>query len=328
METSCTLTYEAHGDPAQVLQLRERPLGELAPDHVRIRMLRAMIHPSDFGMILGKYGRLPELPAVGGREAVGEVVALGAEAKGIEVGARVRFPEAAGVWQSYADAPARDLLVVPPEIPLDLAAMAFINPPTAWRLLRDAHLDPGAWIIQNAANSAVGQFVIQMARQLDVRTLNVVRRGELVEPLQAMGADVVELEESGYHQRVREITGGQPIKLALNSVGGESAIRLVSVLGEGGVHVTFGGMAFEPVRFPTRQLIFGGVRLEGFWLDKWYRSQSPERVGVMFSRLFALMREAPLRAPVEATYPLDQFKEALAHAQQPRLGKVLFRGEG
>ena len=60
------------------------------------------------------------------------------------------------------------------------------------------------------------------------------------------------------------MTGGESVQLALNSIGGESALDQIRALGKGGTQVTFGGMSREPVRFPTRELIFKEVRLAGF----------------------------------------------------------------
>jgi mitochondrial enoyl-[acyl-carrier protein] reductase / trans-2-enoyl-CoA reductase len=325
MNIAKALIHETFGRPAEVLQLEERPVADPGPGEVKLRMLAAPIHPSDFGVILGKYGSLPELPAVAGREGVAEVVETGEGVEDFEPGDRVAVPRGAGAWQTLATVAAGDLISLPGDIPVEMAAMATVNPPTAWRLLRDANLAAGDWVVQNAANSAVGLHVIEMARHLGLHTLNVVRREELVGPLKERGGDAVVLEDSGYEKQVAGLTGGAPVKLALNSVGGESALRLVRALSEGGVHITFGAMQFDPVRFPTRELIFSGLVMRGFWMDKWLRSHSRARIQIMFDKIFDLMRKGVIRPSVDATYPIDQYKEALEAAGRPRLGKVLFR---
>ncbi|MCC5835554.1 MAG: 2-enoyl thioester reductase domain-containing protein [Opitutales bacterium] len=323
MKSSKAITYHAHGKPHEVLQLEERPLPQVRGKQAKVRLLAAVIHPSDMGMIAGSYGRLKELPAVAGREGLGEVIEVGDEVSCVAVGDRVRFPEDEGAWQTACVVSADKLWKIPHDIPVELAAMAFINPPTSWRLLRDGNLQEGEWVIQNAANSAVGQFVIQMARSLKLKTLNVVRNSDYIEPLKKMGADVVVLEDSGYEKKIEELTGGQEIRLALNSVGGESANRLVKSLGFGGQHVTFGGMTGEPIRFPTRALIFQQVSLRGFWLDLWYRQNSRDRIEIMFNRIFSMMQEGELTAPVDKTFKLEAFQEALQANRDSRLGKVL-----
>lgn len=324
MELSKAVVYSEYGRPGEVLNMEERPVGDPSAGEVKLRILTAPIHPSDFGMISGKYGSLAELPAVAGREGVAEVIAVGADVTNVSVGDRVVVPGGVGSWQTLALAPAKGLLVVPGDIPLTMAAMCMVNPPTAWRLLRDSGLASGDWVIQNAANSAVGLHVIEMAKHLGLKTLNVVRRPELIEPLKEHGADVVVLEDSGYEKNISELTGGQPVKLALNSIGGESSIRLVNSLSEDGIHITFGAMQFEAVRYPTRALIFNNVTMKGFWMDKWFRGQSEARIKIMYDKLFDLMRKGIVTPSVDGVYSLDDYKKAIEKVGQPRLGKVLF----
>jgi NADPH:quinone reductase-like Zn-dependent oxidoreductase len=186
-------------------------------------------------------------------------------------------------------------------------------------------LQPGDWVLQNAGNSAVGLSVIQMARALGLRTISQVRRESLVEPLCALGADHVVLEGTDWPKRVQEMTGGAPVKLALNSIGGESATDQIKVLGEGGTQVTFGGMVGDKVRFPTRFLIFNDVRLVGFWWDKFCKTQGPVEVRAVMDEVYAMMQDGRLQLPIEATFPLDEVQAAIARDKAPRLGKVLLR---
>ncbi|MFP4166344.1 MAG: zinc-dependent alcohol dehydrogenase family protein [Opitutales bacterium] len=320
------IRHHTFGKPEEVLQLDSIETPEPGPGEARVRLLAAAINPSDFGMIAGSYGRLRELPAVAGREGVGEVDALGDAVEGIRVGDRVRFPEAGGCWRGYACAPVDELLRVPPDIPVEQAAMSFINPPTAWCLLtRVLDLEPGDWVVQNAGNSLVGIAVVQMAKALGLHTISQVRREAVIEPLKQLGADHVVVEGSDWHKQAGELTGGAPVRLALNSVGGTSAIDQIKALGEGGTQVTFGGMVGDPVRFPTRFLIFHDIRMIGFWWDRWIRRNGMDAVREVMDAVYGEMRQGRLQLPAEAVYPLESFKEAMAHAQKPRFGKILLK---
>ncbi len=326
MKMQRALRHHEFGKPAGVLRLEEVPVPEPGPGEVRVRLLAAAVNPSDYGMIGGSYGRLRELPAVAGREGVGEVEALGPGVAGVAPGDRVRFPGEAGAWCEYACVPAAEVLPVPGEVPEEQAAVSFINPPTAWCLLKTmVPLAGGDWVMQNAANSAVGVSVIRMARAFGLRTLNQVRREELVGPLKALGADEVVLEGSGWPKEVASLTGGGPVRLALNSVGGESAIDQVKALGEGGTQVTFGGMVGDPVRFPTRFLIFNDLHLRGFWWDKWCRVEGRAKVLEVMGAVHALQASGELEVPVAGVYPFEDYKDALAANEAPRLGKVLLK---
>lgn len=320
------IRHHEFGKPLEVLKFEQIDLPEPKAGEVRVRLELATINPSDYGMIGGSYGHLRELPAVAGREGVGVVDVLGSGVSELAVGARVRFPSEEGAWQQYACISANSLLVVPKEVPVEQAAISFINPPTAYCLLKKiVDLNEGDWIVQNAGNSAVGLSVIQMAKAFGYKTISQVRREELIEPLKAMGADHVVLEGTDWAKGVSEITRGAPVRLALNSIGGESAIDQIKTLSECGTQVTFGGMVGEKVRFPTRFLIFNDVRLVGFWWDNYARRHGADGVSEVMTEVYAMMVDGRLSLPIETTYPLSEFEVAIQQNSQPRLGKVLLK---
>ena len=319
------ICHHEFGQPLDVLRLENVQQAEPQIGEVRVRLLAATINPSDYGMIGGSYGRLRELPAVAGREGVGVVEAIGRGVTSVGVGARVRFPEA-GAWQETACMAADDVLLVPADVSIEQAAFSFINPPTAYCLLQKiVDLAPGSWVLQNAGNSAVGLAVIQMAKAMGFKTISQVRREELIAPLKALGADHVVIEGSGWAKQVNELTGGEPIQLALNSIGGASASDQIKALGEGGTQVTFGAMVGDLVRFPTRFLIFNDVRLVGFWWDQWSQKAGAQGLNQVMSAVYAMMRDGTLKLPVEATYSFAEYEAAIKHDQQPRFGKVLLK---
>lgn len=323
MSEQLALRHDEFGNANEVLRLESIPQPEPKAGEVRVRLLAATINPSDYGRIDGRYGVLPILPAVAGREGVGVVESLGAGVEGVAVGQRVRFSDT-GAWQEYVCLMAESLVFVPEAVPLEQAALAFINPPTAYCLLRQfVDLQAGDWIVQNAGNSAVGLAVIQMAQALGIHTLSQVRRAELIEPLKALGADAVVLEDSEWVSSVRELTDGKGLRLALNSVGGASAIAQLKALGDGGTQVTFGGMTGEAVRFPTRYLIFNNLHLQGFWWDAYCREAGREAVDKIMTKVFEMQATGALCLPIAGKYSFSNYREALAHDQSPRLGKIL-----
>ena len=81
-----------------------------------------------------------------------------------------------------------------------------------------------------------------------MRTVNVVRRAELIEPLQAIGADVVVVDGDDLAERVRAETNGAAIKLAIDAVGGAAIMRLGDCLAEGGTIVNYGLLSASPAR--------------------------------------------------------------------------------
>ena len=320
MSNVSAIVFQQHGDPQTVARVESVPVPTLTPQSARVRFLAAPINPADINVIEGKYPIRPALPGVPGVEGVGVVEEVGAEVRNVKVGDRVLLPHGYGTWREVGVADAGELCVVPDDIPVEQAAMAKINPATALRMLRDfVDLQPGDWVAQNAANSGVGRAAIQIAHSTGLRTVNLVRRAELIEDLQSQGADIVCVEG------LESPAWPTPIQLALNAVGGESALRLANALAPSGTLVTYGAMARQPLRIPNGLLIFQDLRWRGFWISNWYRSTPPEAHRAMFAELFDLMRRGILHTPVERIYPLEDVTGALAHAAQGgRSGKILF----
>ena len=323
------VVYETHGNPADVLRIETRPWPTPAADEAVVKMSAAPINPADLNQIEGKYPVRPELPATPGFEGAGIVVESGAEVKGLTSGALVILPHNIGTWRDAVAVKTEHLVVVPDGIEPVQAAMLKINPLTAWRLLHDyVDLQKGDWLIQNAANSAAGRDVIHIAHELGYKTVNVVRRAELVDELRAEGGDVVLVDGDNLRDEVKSATEGASIRLGLNSVGGESALRLANCLAPGGTLVSFGAMSLQPLKIPTGLLIFKDLRFRGIWINKWYDHATPSERMAAFGPLFDMARRGLLKTKVEKTYPLSEVKAAVAHAAQgKRSGKIVFEFE-
>jgi len=318
--------YETHGIPAEVLRIADQPWPEPAPDEVVVKMTAAPINPADLNAIEGKYPVRPALPATPGMEGAGRVVEVGSAVRTVSVGALVILPHDLGTWREACAVPAEKLVIVPDEIEPVQAAMLKVNPITAWRMLHDfVRLQPGDWLIQNAANSAAGRCAIQIARELGYKTVNIVRRGELVDELRGEGGDVVLVDGDNLRDEVAAATQRGPIRLALNAVGGESAIRMAKTLTPEATIVTYGAMSLEPMCIPNGMLIFKNLRFTGFWVNKWYDGATAKQRAETFAPLFEMAQRGLLRTKVEKTYPLTEAKAAVKHAAQgKRGGKILF----
>src|SRR5213083_899421 len=317
--------YERHGNPADVLRIESRPWPTPAPDEVLVQMRAAPINPADLNQIEGKYPVRPELPATPGFEGAGVIVELGTGVKNLTGGALVILPHNVGTWRDAVAVKADELVVVPDGIEPVQAAMLKINPLTAWRLLHDyVDLQKGDWLIQNAANSAAGRDVIQIAHELGYKTVNVVRRAELIDELRAEGGDIVLVDGENLREEVKSATGGASIRLGLNAVGGQSALRLANCLAPGGTLVSFGAMSLQPLKIPTGLLIFKDLRFRGIWINKWYdHATEAERLDT-FRPIFEMAQRGLLKTKVEKAYPLTEAKAAVAHAaQSKRGGKII-----
>lgn len=318
---------ERTGAPAEVVRLEELPdPGPPGVHEALVELIASPIHPSDLLTIMGMYASETRLPKTLGKEGVGRVLTVGEHVKHVKPGdlTPVLMPND-GVWQHRYVLNAEDLVALPAGgNPLQYA-MGVGNPATALLMLRSiVPLQLGDWIVQNAANSAVGQYIIQLAKRDGLRTVNIVRRDGLASQLHDLGADVVLVDSLDLPQRVAKATGGAPVKLALDAVSGESAARLTACLAQGGTLCTYGTMSGKSVHISPAALIGRGILVRGFWVTSAMAQMSKDDRAKLYGELIPLVVSGALQAQIEATYPLSRVHEALAHASRgERNGKVL-----
>lgn len=328
-QTTTTLRYKEYGKAHEVLSLETIALPKLEAGQAMLKVLAAPINPADMGKVAGVYGELSELPAAGGIEGIAEVTALGSDDCDFQIGQKVFVPNGLGSWQSHLIAQCSDLFPAPEKLTIEQAAMAWVNPATAWKLLHDfAKLQAGDVIVQNAATSAVGKLVIQIASHLGIKTVNLVRSLDSEAQLRQLGASIVLLDDRDAPKKALELTGGKKAKVGFNSIGASSLLGMCKLLDDGGTIVTFGGMDRSLAPFPTRYLIFNDIQLRGFWVSKWYQTATRQEILSLHHELFTFMENAKIEVDVAETYPLEQWQEALAHANQAgKTGKILFKPE-
>lgn len=318
--------YETRGPvPQDVIAAVDFELPALGSDEARVRVLAAAINPSDVLTLTGQYGSLPPLPAIGGNEGVGRVEAVGAEVQGLKVGQTVLLPVGCGTWTTHVQTAAKLLVPLPDGADPRQLAMLAINPPTALLLLREfVALEPGEWVIQNAANSAVGGYLIELARLRGLKTVNLVRRDSAREEMSDNSGDVLLVDGDELRQRVGEATGKAKIRLGIDAVGGAATERLASCVANGGTVVNYGMMSGEPCQISAASLVFRDVRLVGFWLARWFGQASRAEQAEVYGELTRLIAEGKLQARIAASYPVAGIKDAIAAAAAgARSGKIL-----
>ncbi len=315
------------GDPAKVLTVEERPLPEPGPGQVRVRTLLSPIHNHDLWTAKGTYGFKPELPARAGTEALGVVEALGEGVESPAIGQRVVTGGTFGVWAEAFVANAAGLIPVPDALSDETAAQLVAMPFSALSLLDSLDVEPGDWILQNAANGAVGRLLAQFGATRGVNVLGLVRRDADVEELAAAGiGNTVSTGRDDWRDRVAELTGGAPIIAAVDSVGGESSGDLLHLLAEGGTLVSFGAMASDTMSISSGDVIFKQATVKGFWGSKVSAAMPAEKRGALFGELIQAAVGGGITLPVAGTYAFDDIADAVhASGRQGRVGKVLLK---
>ena len=324
---------EAYGTPWEVARCADVPdvpdVGEPAADEVVFDVLAFPINPADMGFCRGSYRLKPPLPATPGAECVGRVTAVGASVRHVKPGDLVINLQREN-WAQKRKVKGQDAIPLPAGIDLRQAAMVRINPPTAQLMLSDfVDLKGGDWVIQNVANSAVGRLLIVLAHQRGLRTVNVVRRPELVEELKQLGADLVIVDGDDLAARVARETGDAPIRLGVEAIGGAATGRIVDCVASDATVVHYGSMSGVDPQVGRTNFVYRGIKLTGFMLGRFLARRTPEKIRAIYADLGEQVMAGRLHAPVDTVYPIDKIKDALAHADKGgRNGKILVSPNG
>jgi trans-2-enoyl-CoA reductase len=336
-ETAMILTtpkqarYHQRGPvPQDVIAAEPFELPALRAGQAVVAVVAAPINPSDVLTLTGDYGMLPPLPAVGGNEGVGRVLEVASDVTGLAIGQMVLLPVGCGTWTTHLVLDASKLLPLPAGADPRQMAMLTVNPPTAALLLSEfADLKPGGWVVQNAANSAVGGYVVQLAKSRGLHTVNIVRRESACDAVHDLGADVVLIDGDDLAARVKSATGGAKIALGIDAVGGLATDRLAQVVASGGMVVNYGAMSGEACAISPGSLIFRGIRLQGFWLAHWFKTATPEARNALFGELVRLIASGALHGRIQASYSIEEIKTAVAAAASgERDGKIVVLPNG
>ena len=322
-----SVVYEKFGDPAEVLHLAERPLPEPGPGQIRVRLVLSPIHNHDLFTIRGQYGVKPPLPAIGGTEAMGVVDAHGPGVSAPAIGQRVTAAGVADAWADYFLVPAAGVVPLPDAVSDEVGCQLCAMPLSALMALEEFGLQPGQWMIQNAATGAVGKTLAMIAKARGIRVVNLVRREAGIAELAALGVDdAVSTSEPAWRDKVKALTGGAPILAALDSVGGEESGALLSLLGEGGHLMTFGAMAGKPMILNPGDLIFKQAKVTGFWASKRTGGANRANVARMIGDLVRMAATGELKLTVEKSFPLSQAAAAAQASAEPgRTGKIALK---
>jgi NADPH2:quinone reductase len=322
-----SVIYSSFGNPADVLQVAERPTPNPGAGQVRIKSTLSPIHNHDLWTIRGQYGYKPQLPAVGGTEVAGVIDAIGEGVEHVKLGQRVVVAGIYEAWADYVLAPAAAVIPLPDAINDEVGCQLIAMPLSAVMLLEYLHLEPGQWFIQNTANGAVGKTLAMLANARGINVVNLVRRETGIAELAEVGiGNAVSTESDGWKKQVRGIVGDAPLAAGVDSVGGDASGDIFSLLGENGTLVSFGAMSGQPMRLNSGDAIFKQATVKGFWASKISEVTSGADKARMIGELLTLAASGELKLPVEAVFDVENAAQAAAASEKSaRKGKVLLR---
>jgi len=322
------VVHDAFGEPQDVLEVREVPWPKPDAGEVRVRTLLSPIHNHDLWTVRGQYGYKPALPgAVGGSEAAGVIDGVGEGVDEGLIGQRVAVAGVHGTWAEQFIAPATGIVPLPERISDEMGAQLIAMPFSAISLLDILKADKGDWMIQTAANGAVGRVMTVLAKARSIHLLNLVRREEPATELQSAGtANVLSTSAKDWKDQARALIGKGRVVSAIDSVGGNIAADLVDLLAPDGELVVFGTATGAPMPLSSGALILKQITIKGFWGSRVSAEMNPaKRIGLI-TELLTLAAQGALALETGGTFALEQAKDAVEASLTPgRTGKIMLR---
>jgi NADPH:quinone reductase-like Zn-dependent oxidoreductase len=172
--------------------------------------------------------------------------------------------------------------------------------------------------VLNAANSQIARCLIAVAKSRHLNVAGIVRRSELIPELKTLGVDFVGVESPQLSKQIQNATGGMPISLGLDAVGGPATGTLASVLSPGAHLVSYAYLGGLPIQVPQVDLIGKRLNIQGFWM---YHEEYLPKMRAALAEATQVVASGKLSLPITTTYKPSEIKKAIEHYQ--RGGKVL-----
>lgn len=320
--------YAKHGHPTNVLRidtLRIDTATALRPSDVLVRILAAPITSLDFAQISGFGGRASSFPRVAGNEGVGIVEEVGSGASTLRKGDFVvASVSGVGTWATHAVAPESSWTKLEgaaapgsADFPVEHASVCVTAPLTAQALLASAPLSKGSVVVQNGADSLVGQAVIQYAKAAGAKTVNIMAPrsdwDNIVYHMQGLGAALVVNEAYSRTPAFAKLLADIPAPvLGLNAVGGAAFTGVARALGKGAVLVTYAGAASSaraPIRVPLDLFTQRDIRLSGFNIDAHLRAMTKTQRDDAVNAAAALLRGGDKGSKLKLLLAREPFRD-------------------
>lgn len=294
------------------------------PDDVLVRIEAFPINPADLLAMQGFYPRSDPRSLTLGTEATGVVEAVGSTVSGIRPGDSVILLSLDN-WSEKKIVKAHQVIPILSDIDLLQRACLKVNPATAALILRlFVDLNPGDWLLQNAAGSAVGRAMIQIARRRGLRTASVVRRESAIDDLIRLGADVVLIDGDDLASRVAAATNGAEIRLAADAVAGMATNRLCSCLASRGSLVIYGALSGEPLTVNPGMMVFQDISLRSFWLTRYLATADQTGITDLYREIERFVSEGQIVAQIDSVHDAGAIRDAVRRAGSADVaGKVV-----
>lgn len=310
MTKKATISFSEYGGPKKLFW-HEMELPEPSSSEVQIEQLAIGVNYIDIYHRQGVFAPKQPLPSGLGLEGVGNIIAVGADVVGLEVGDRIAYAGGPlGGYATHRNVPAARAVKVPEELDSQTVAAMFFKGLTAEYLVhRCVALQAGDTVLFHAAAGGVGSIACQWLKARGVHVIGTVSTRQKADVARANGCDEVILyTEEDFQQRVMTFTDAHGVAAVFDSVGAETFTKSLACLRPRGTLVSLGESSGPVPDLSVASLgAMGSLFVTRPSIVHYTAARSELESAA--KRLFTAISDGTLSAPNMATYP---FEDAVA----------------
>ncbi|WP_417776610.1 NAD(P)H-quinone oxidoreductase [Stutzerimonas xanthomarina] len=314
------------GGGAECLRMAEGPVPEPGPHDVLVRVAYAGINRPDVFQRSGSYPPPPDASPLLGLEISGEIVALGADVSGWNVGDQVCALTPGGGYAEYCVAPAEHCLPVPAGLSMLEAAALPETYFTVWsNVFERGALQPGEAFLVHGGSSGIGLTAIQLAKQFGATVYTTVGSSEKADACRRAGADrVINYHEEDFVEVLKQATDGNGVNVILDMVGGDYIPRNIKSLAVEGRLVQIAFLKGSRVELDTAPIMRKRLTFTGSTLRPRSREEKADIAKALQDKVWPLLDQGLCHPVIHATFPLEEAAEAHRLMESSKhIGKIM-----
>lgn len=288
----------------------------------------AALNPADRYLAENQYPAKPPLPHILGRDGLGTIVSVGADAGPNKVGEqRIVLRSEIGVTRAGTLAekvavPIESLAHVPDGWSEEEASGAALVYLTAYQALTQWGELPPSIVLITGASGGVGVAAIQLAKALGHQSVALSRSEEKREQLKTLGADfAADPNDPNWTKQLKATLGDRRVDLAIDNIGGPLFNQVLETLGNHGRISVVGRLAGPVPQFNTASLFFRRLRIGGVAVGTY----TPPESQAAWAKIVSLLARTGAKPAIDSVFPFDQVMGAFERLKEGPMGKVLVK---
>lgn len=300
------IRFEAYGGP-DVLELVDVDKPTVGDQEVLVEVKAIGVNYADIARREGKYVVPTPLPFIPGAEVAGIITEVGKDVKRYKPGMRVVSLIESGAYAEYVNLHEMALAPIPDSVDFVNAVALPLQGQTAYHILKTmGRLEKGETVLVHAAAGGVGAIAVQLAKKFGAgKIIATASSDEKLAHAKEMGADhVVNYTEEGWELKVRELTDGKGVDVALEMVGGDIFRKTLKCLAPFGRVVVFGAASGESSPLQAGELMRRNQSVIGFFLPQIMKNYDMYQAS--FKELLGFIENGDLELTIGGTYRLEE----------------------